>query len=64
MRKNKSDKVGLVSGGGSGHEPAHAGFVGECLMQQFLVKFSHHLVQTKFMKQLRLQTMARSSANY
>lgn len=27
-RKNKSAKVGLVSGGGSGHEPAHAGFVG------------------------------------
>ena len=23
-RKEKSDKVGLVSGGGSGHEPAHA----------------------------------------
>src|SRR6478609_6473566 len=22
------DKVGLVSGGGSGHEPLHAGFVG------------------------------------
>ncbi|MGL6101753.1 MAG: dihydroxyacetone kinase subunit DhaK, partial [Exiguobacterium acetylicum] len=22
-------KVGLVSGGGSGHEPAHAGFVGD-----------------------------------
>lgn len=27
-RKNKSDKVGVVSGGGSGHEPAHAGYVG------------------------------------
>ncbi|MFB4163542.1 dihydroxyacetone kinase subunit DhaK [Alteribacillus sp. JSM 102045] len=25
-------KVGLVSGGGSGHEPAHAGFVGEHLL--------------------------------
>ncbi|MFB5661825.1 dihydroxyacetone kinase subunit DhaK [Alteribacillus sp. HJP-4] len=25
-------KVGLVSGGGSGHEPAHAGFVGEKLL--------------------------------
>ncbi|MFE6169775.1 dihydroxyacetone kinase subunit DhaK [Viridibacillus arvi] len=23
-----SDKVGIISGGGSGHEPAHAGFVG------------------------------------
>ncbi len=27
-RKEKSKKVGLVSGGGSGHEPAHAGYVG------------------------------------
>lgn len=27
-RKQKQEKVGLVSGGGSGHEPAHAGYVG------------------------------------
>ncbi len=27
-RKEKTKKVGLVSGGGSGHEPAHAGYVG------------------------------------
>ena len=27
-RKQKNDKVGVVSGGGSGHEPAHAGYVG------------------------------------
>lgn len=27
-RKQKTNKVGLVSGGGSGHEPAHAGYVG------------------------------------
>ena len=26
--KKKSGLVGLVSGGGSGHEPAHAGYVG------------------------------------
>jgi dihydroxyacetone kinase-like protein len=26
------DKVGLVSGGGSGHEPLHAGFVGEGML--------------------------------
>ncbi|MQN01077.1 MAG: dihydroxyacetone kinase subunit DhaK [Lachnospiraceae bacterium] len=33
-RKNKkaNDKVALVSGGGSGHEPAHAGFVGEGML--------------------------------
>ncbi len=27
-RKTVTDKVNLVSGGGSGHEPAHAGYVG------------------------------------
>ena len=25
----KTGKVAIISGGGSGHEPAHAGFVGE-----------------------------------
>ena len=28
LRAQKADKVALVSGGGSGHEPAHGGFVG------------------------------------
>jgi dihydroxyacetone kinase len=28
----KKDRVALVSGGGSGHEPAHAGFVGEGML--------------------------------
>lgn len=27
-RRKKIEKVGIVSGGGSGHEPAHAGYVG------------------------------------
>ena len=27
--QKKEGKVALISGGGSGHEPAHAGFVGE-----------------------------------
>lgn len=31
-RKEKSAKVGLVSGGGSGHEPAHAGYVGKGML--------------------------------
>jgi dihydroxyacetone kinase-like protein len=30
--KEKTDKVGLVSGGGSGHEPAHAGYVGKGML--------------------------------
>ncbi len=28
----KTGKVGIVSGGGSGHEPTHAGFVGEGML--------------------------------
>ncbi|MDE7112331.1 MAG: dihydroxyacetone kinase subunit DhaK [Malacoplasma sp.] len=31
-RKNKAKKVSLISGGGSGHEPSHAGFVGEGML--------------------------------
>lgn len=31
-RKVKTKKVGLVSGGGSGHEPAHAGYVGRGML--------------------------------
>ncbi|MDT2850299.1 dihydroxyacetone kinase subunit DhaK [Vagococcus carniphilus] len=33
VRKDKNEgKVGLVSGGGSGHEPSHAGFVGKGML--------------------------------
>ena len=31
-RKSKSGKVGVISGGGAGHEPAHAGFVGDGML--------------------------------
>lgn len=31
-RKEKTGKVGIVSGGGSGHEPAHAGYVGDGML--------------------------------
>ena len=31
-KNQKSEQVGLVSGGGSGHEPSHAGFVGEGML--------------------------------
>lgn len=31
-RKTKTKKVGIVSGGGSGHEPAHAGYVGKGML--------------------------------
>lgn len=31
-KKEKSGNVGIVSGGGSGHEPAHAGYVGKGML--------------------------------
>ena len=31
-KRDKESKVGLVSGGGSGHEPAHAGYVGKGML--------------------------------
>lgn len=31
-RKEKSDKVTIISGGGAGHEPLHAGFVGKGML--------------------------------
>lgn len=31
-RKEKSDKVAIISGGGAGHEPLHAGFVGKGML--------------------------------
>lgn len=33
IAKDKQESVGLVSGGGSGHEPAHAGFVGDGMLR-------------------------------
>ena len=30
--QKKEGKVALISGGGSGHEPAHGGFVGEGML--------------------------------
>lgn len=32
-QKNLNNQVSLVSGGGSGHEPSHAGFVGDGMLQ-------------------------------
>ena len=31
-RRSKTGKVGVISGGGSGHEPMHAGYVGEGML--------------------------------
>lgn len=32
VRKDLKNKVGIISGGGSGHEPLHAGYVGEGML--------------------------------
>ena len=50
-RKEKSDKVGLVSGGGSGHEPAHAGYVGYGMLM-----CSHRRPRTGCCVEFSLQT--------
>ena len=31
-KASMKDKVGIISGGGSGHEPTHAGFVGDGML--------------------------------
>lgn len=48
-KKVKEDKVGLVSGGGNGHEPAHAGFVGYGMLDAAVSgKYLHHQLQIRF----------------
>lgn len=37
VRKNKADKVAILTGGGSGHEPAHAGYVGYGMLDAAVV---------------------------
>lgn len=38
LKKNLTEgKVGLISGGGSGHEPAHAGFVGDGMLDAAVI---------------------------
>lgn len=48
-RTSMQGKVGLVSGGGSGHEPAHAGFVGSGMLRLLSVGKSllhRHLIRS------------------
>jgi phosphoenolpyruvate---glycerone phosphotransferase subunit DhaK len=53
-RKNtKPGKVALISGGGSGHEPLHAGFVGHGMLEPALDKFSPRLLPIKCSTQRR-----------
>ena len=55
VRANKKEgKVALISGGGSGHEPAHGGYVG-CGMLDAAVAGAvlHRLPRTRFMRESR-----------
>ena len=59
-KESMQGKVGIVSGGGSGHEPSHAGFVGKgMLVQQLQGKYLplQHLI--KYTKQSRLLIVAK-----
>ena len=50
-------QVGLISGGGSGHEPAHAGFVGDGMLSAAMqVLSSRHQRQIRFWKLSRKRT--------
>ena len=53
------NKVSLISGGGSGHEPAHAGFVGKG-MRLYVVMYLllHH--KYRYIKQLKLQQVIKA----
>jgi len=39
-------KVALISGGGSGHEPSHAGFVGKGMLTASSTWLSRHFVRS------------------
>ena len=50
LEGRKDRKVGLISGGGSGHEPSHAGFVGDgdvcCHLWSSLSLYSDKFLET------------------
>ena len=49
VKKNKNSGVALVSGGGSGHEPAHAGYVANGMLDAAVCGEVLHLrLQIKF----------------
>lgn len=62
-KDSMTGKVGLVSGGGSGHEPAHAGYVGKGMLTAlFAGKSLLPRLQTRSTKPLRQPTKARASS--
>ena len=59
--EKKTGKVALISGGGSGHEPAHGGFVGKGMLDAAVAgAVLLLLLLIRFMKELKPLTMARA----
>lgn len=59
--EKKTGKVALISGGGSGHEPAHGGFVGKGMLDAAVAgAYLLLLLLIRFMKELKPLTMARA----
>ncbi|WP_297276932.1 dihydroxyacetone kinase subunit DhaK [uncultured Brachyspira sp.] len=56
-RINKSNKVSLVSGGGSGHEPLHGGFVGYGMVCWMLPVLELYLLLPLLIRWKRLQRL-------
>lgn len=50
-KASMKDRVGIISGGGSGHEPTHAGFVGDGMLSAAVCGL--HLRQIKYMQPLK-----------
>ena len=54
LKQRRKDKVALVIGGGSGHEPMFSGFVGKDLqMQRRAAIYLHPPIRTRFTRQRR-----------
>lgn len=43
LANQDKSRVGLICGGGSGHEPSHAGFVGQIISDPIILHRSHNL---------------------
>ena len=58
----KTDKVVLISGGGSGHEPAHGGYVGKGMLDAAVLQAQSSLLPrpTRSMRPSRRQSAARA----
>lgn len=62
-KSEKTGKVGLISGGGSGHEPSHAGFVGEGMLSAAIcgaVLLHQHLIRSYRLSRKQMRELGSS----